>query len=86
MGLPPRGPSVSRGTEKVRALRDLLDAQTRSAPEPRFATDWPAWPVRMAAGFGKYGVQCLCGATASAGSYATAVSFISAPKCEPPRR
>ena len=35
-----RGASVSRRTEKVQALRGLLDVETRPAPEPRFATDW----------------------------------------------
>ncbi len=57
MGLPLRGPSVSRGTEMVRALRDLLQCRARPALEPRFATDWPAEPVWMAAGFGKYGLS-----------------------------
>ena len=50
-------------------VRDLLDVKTRPAPEPRFATDWPAEPVVPAAGFVKYGVQCFCEATASAGSW-----------------
>jgi len=44
-GADPNAPDFAnsvRRIEKVQALRGLLDGETRPAPEPRFATDWPA--------------------------------------------
>jgi len=72
IGTAATGTSVSRRTEKVRALRDLLDVETRPAPEPHFATDWPAEPVENGGRVREVWGPMLLQGNSFGGGYATA--------------
>jgi len=79
MGLPSRGPSVSRGTEKVRALRDLLGMRPPGRLLSRaLRPTGPRSRLELAAEFGEY-VCRFCTAITFARLQPAAVLLVAAP-------